>query len=234
MVAPTMCAVGTDPGKIGHRERLRERFIGTAGAGVADYELLELALTFAIPRRDVKPLAKALLARFDNLNGVLTAPPESLMQVKGLGPASVVFVQVVQQLALRVRREKLAGSPVFANRLELMDYLYTRFAALGHEEVHVLYVDSKLNLLKDEMIFAGTLSEVTVSPREVLKRALELNAAGVIVAHNHPSGTPAPSPEDIVFTAQLLQAAEALGVTVHDHVIVGAEAHYSFKAAGQL
>lgn len=224
----------TEHGNDGHRGRLKARFVGTSGAGVADYELLELALTFAIPRRDVKPLAKDLLARFGSLGGVLTATPEQLGTVKGLGPASVIFVQVVQQLAVRVRREKLEGKPLLASRLELLDYLYTKFAGCNREEFHVLYVDIQLKLLADEVLFTGTLTEVTAAPREILKRSLELNAAGVIVAHNHPSGTPAPSVEDSVFTQNLVQAARAMGVTVHDHVIVGAEAHYSFKGAGLM
>jgi len=218
----------------GHRERLKARFSGTQGAGVADYELLELALTFAIPRRDVKPLAKELLRIFGSLNGVLTATPEQLVAVKGLGPSSVIFIQVVQQLALRVRREKLVGQPVLAGRLELMDYLYTKFASCGREEFHALYVDNNMKLVADEMLFAGTLNEVIASPRDVLKRALELNAAGVLVVHNHPSGNPAPSAADEMFTLQLVQAAAALGVEMHDHVIVGAENHYSFRGSGKL
>lgn len=218
----------------GHRERLRARFVGTGGAGVADYELLELALTFAIPRRDVKPLAKDLLKQFGSLGGVLTATPEQLAAVKGLGPASVVFVQVVQQLALRVRREKVVGQPILASRLELMDYLYTKFASVGREEFCVLYLDAKMKLVADEVLFAGTLHEVSASPREVLKRALELNASGIVVAHNHPSGSPEPSSADFLFTEQLVMACAAMGVELHDHVVVGVEAHYSFKGHGKL
>lgn len=221
-------------GNDGHRARLKARFTGTMGAGVADYELLELALTFAIPRRDVKPLAKDLLARFNGLNGVLTATPEQLSAVKGLGPATVIFVQVIQQLALRVRRESVKNKPLLSNRLELLDYLYTLYAGKGREEFHVLYLDTTLRLVTDETIFTGTLTDVTAAPREILKRALELNAAGIVVAHNHPSGTPAPSAEDEHFTRLLVSAAAPLGVAVHDHVIIGAEAHYSFKGAGKM
>ncbi len=218
----------------GHRERLRARFLGTGGAGVADYELMELALTFAIPRKDVKPLAKDLLRIFGSLGGVLTATPEQLGAVKGLGPSSVAFIQVVQQLAVRVRREKVAGQPLLNSRLELLDYLYTKFASVEREEFHVLYLDSKMKLLADEVLFSGTLHEVTASPREVLKRALELNSSGLIVAHNHPSGNPEPSSADFMFTEQLMMACAAMGVDLHDHVVVGAEAHYSFKAHGKL
>lgn len=218
----------------GHRERLRARFSGTLGAGVADYELLELALTFAIPRKDVKPIAKEMLRVFGSLSNVMVATPEQLAQVKGLGPSSVVFLQVVQQLALRVRREKLVGQPVLASRLELMDYLYTKFGQCTREEFHVLYLDAKMKLLGDEMLFAGTLHEIATSPRDILKRALELNASGIIVAHNHPSGSPEPSAPDIYFTQQLVQAAVALGVDVHDHVIVGTESHFSFRGSGKM
>jgi DNA repair protein RadC len=218
----------------GHRERLRARFVGTGGAGVADYELLELALTFAIPRKDVKPIAKDLLRRFGSLSGVMTATPEQLIAVDGLGPSSVAFMQVVQQLALRVRREKVVGQPVLTGRLELLDYLYTRFAGCTREEFHVLYLDAKMKLVADEVQFTGTLHEVAVSPRDILKRALELNASGIVVAHNHPSGSPEPSGPDMLFTEQLVKAGAVMGVDVHDHVIVGAEAHYSFRGMGKL
>lgn len=224
----------TDSLNDGHRERLRARFVGTGGAGVADYELLELALTFAIPRKDVKPIAKELLRQFKSLSGVLVATPEQLGAVKGLGPSSVAFVQVVQQLAVRVRREKIVGQPVLASRLELLDYLYTKFAGFTREEFHVLYLDAKMKLVADEVLFTGTLHEVAVSPRDVLKRALELNASGLVVAHNHPSGAPEPSAADVLFTSQLMQACAAMGVELHDHVVIGAEAHYSFRASGKL
>ncbi len=224
----------TDSLNDGHRERLRARFLGTSGAGVADYELLELALTYAIPRKDVKPIAKDLLKHFKTLGGVLVAPPEQLAQIKGLGPSSVAFIQVIQQLALRVRREKVAGQPVLASRLEVLDYLYTKFAGLTREEFHVLYLDAKKKLVADEALFTGTLHEVAVSPRDILKRALELNASGLIVAHNHPSGAPEPSAADKLFTEQLMMACAAMGVDLLDHVVVGVEAHYSFSGEGQL
>lgn len=218
----------------GHRARLKARFVGTLGAGVADYELLELALTYAIPRKDVKPLAKDLLRQFKSLSGVMTATPEQLGAVKGLGPSSVAFVQVVQQLAVRVRREKLSGQPVLASRLELLDYLYTKFAGCTREEFHVLYLDAKMKLVADEALFTGTLHEVAVSPRDILKRALELNASGLVVAHNHPSGSPEPSGPDELFTMSLATACMAMGVELVDHVIVGAEAHYSFRGSGKV
>jgi DNA repair protein RadC len=218
----------------GHRQRLKARFAGTNGAGVADYELLELALTYAIPRRDVKPLAKVLLAKFGSLSAVLTALPEDLQQVQGLGPSSVMLVQVLQQLAMRMKRAGLTDKPVLADRLTLLDYLYTRFACQTREECVGLFLNAQLKLLAEETLFTGTQTAMAVSPREILKKALALNATGLILAHNHPSGAPQPSRADEDFTTQLHHAAHALGLVLHDHLIIGAEAHYSFKAAGKL
>ncbi len=208
--------------------------MATDGRGVADYELLELALTFAIPRRDVKPLAKALLAEFGSLSGVLTAPAAALGKIDGLGQSSIVFLQTVHQLSLRARREGVAGKPTLANRIALMDYLYTLFEGKTREEFHVLYVDAKLHLLKDETLFTGTLTSTTAAPRDIIKRALEVNAAGLIIAHNHPSGAPHPSADDITFTQALAEACPALGLTLHDHIIIGQNKHYSFKGAGTV
>ena len=218
----------------GHRARLKSRFLETGGAGVADYELLELALMFAIPRRDVKPLAKDLLRTFGTLQGVLNASVVELKNTEGMGEHSIALLQVCRQLALRIGKTELKQNPVLANTLALLDYLYTRFAASSREEVVVLYLNSQLHLLAEETLFMGTLEHVSASPRDVLKSALAHNAAGLILSHNHPNGAPKPSPADVTFTAQLKQAATALGLTLHDHIIIGAEAHYSFKAMGQL
>lgn len=204
------------------------------GVGVADYELLELALTYAIPRKDVKPVAKALLVKFKDLNGVMGASHEDLAAVSGMGTSSAVLFGVMGQLALRVRREKVKKAPMLSNRLELLDYLYTLFAGKVREEFHVLFMDAKLGLVADETMFTGTLTETSVGPREVVKRALELNAAGMIVAHNHPSGEPRPSVADLALTEALMMACAAVEIELHDHVIVGAEKHYSFKGAGKL
>ena len=219
---------------MGHRARLKARFVATHGTGLADYELLELLLMFGIPRQDVKPLAKTLLTRFGSLNGVLSAPADDLRSVKGLGDSTAALLQLVQQLALRTRKEHLSAKPVLSSRLVLLDYLYTRFATTTREELVVLFVDAKLQLLQDETLFTGTLNEVTAAPREILKRALTLNAAGLVVSHNHPSGLPKPSAADHTFTQQLVQAATAVGLQLHDHIIIGTEGHYSFKGAGEL
>ena len=218
----------------GHRQRLKEKFAAGQGIGLADYELLELALTYAIPRKDVKPLAKALLAKFETLGGVLAASEAELQSVDGMGASTVIFVQLVYQLALRTRQRQLAEAPVFTNRVLLLDYLYTLFSGKTREELHVLYVDAKLKLIKNETVFTGTLTHTAAAPRDILKRALELNASGLILAHNHPSGNPAPSADDHTFTATLQAAAAAMDITLHDHLIVGADNHYSFKGAGKL
>lgn len=221
-------------GSEGHRARLRDRFLHSHGTGVADYELLELALTFSIPRKDVKPIAKALLTKFGDLSGVLHASPEQLAHIDGLGPSSVTLFMVVSQLALRVRRARLKNLPLLANRLELTDYLYTLFADKTREEFHVLFLDNHLRLIADETLFTGTLTEAMVGPREVIKRALELNAAGLIVTHNHPSGIPSPSHADRSTTSALAKACGMVGLTLHDHIIVGTEGHYSFRGDGSL
>ena len=218
----------------GHRDRLKTRFMDGLGKGLADYELLELALTFAIPRKDVKPLAKALLAEFGDLAGVLAAAPEKLARVKGLGESSVAYLKLLGALQLRTRRAHVADKPLLANRVVLLDYLYTLFKAKPREELHVLYLDAQLHLIADETLFTGTLTSTAAAPRDIIKRALEVGAAGVVVAHNHPSGTPRPSADDLQFTANLLQLCPALDLTLHDHLIIGEGKHYSFKGAGQL
>ncbi|MCP5404807.1 MAG: DNA repair protein RadC [Pseudomonadaceae bacterium] len=222
------------PDATGHRDRLKTRFTEGGGTGLADYELLELALTYAIPRKDVKPIAKELLKRFESLSGVLTAPAEELARIGGMGPHSATFLTLIHQMALRTQRRSLAEKPVFTNRVLLMDYLYTLFAGKTREELHVLYVDAKLALIKDETVFKGTLTATSASPRDIIKRALELNAAGLIITHNHPSGTPTPSDADHTFTTQLANLCPAMELALHDHLIIGADRHYSFKGAGEL
>lgn len=218
----------------GHRQRLKERFLAGQGTGLADYELLELTLSFAIPRKDVKPLAKTLITQFGSLSGVLTATPEALAAVSGLGPHSVSLLTLVAALARRTTRQKLADQPLLATRLDLLDYLYTLFAGKAREELHVLFLTTKLQLITDETLFTGTLSFTAANPREILKKALAHNAAGLIVAHNHPSGVPTPSGPDLTFTTQLASACTAMGLTLHDHLIIGTDQHFSFKGAGHL
>lgn len=218
----------------GHRQRLKTRFMDGLGAGLADYELLELLLAYAIPRKDVKPLAKALLAEFASLEGVLAATPERLTQISGMGESSTALLKLAHTLNLRTRRAKAEDKPLLANRVALMDYLYSRFAGKTREELHVLYVDAKLRLITDETLFTGTLTHTAAAPRDIIRRALEHNAAGLIIAHNHPSGAPTPSEADRAFTAELCAACHPLNLTLHDHLIVGLRQHFSFRGAGEL
>jgi DNA repair protein RadC len=218
----------------GHRQRLKARFMDGLGAGLADYELLELLLAHAIPRKDVKPLAKTLIAEFKSLEGVLAAAPERLCKISGMGDASTTLLKLTHALGLRTRRAKTEEKPLLANRVALMDYLYSRFAGKEREELHVLYVDAKLRLITDETVFTGTLTHTAASPREIIRRALEHNAAGLIIAHNHPSGAPTPSEADRAFTAELCAACHPLSLTLHDHLIVGLRQHFSFRGAGEL
>jgi DNA repair protein RadC len=218
----------------GHRERLKQKFAAGQGVGLQDYELLELLLTYAIPRRDVKPLAKALLTRFGSLSGVLKAEGAELASVKGLGPATATLMTLIGALSRRVTRAALSNEPVLDNRLALLDYLYSLFAGKGREEVHILYLDGRHKLLRDETLFTGTLDMAAAGPREILKHALELKAVGLVIAHNHPRGLPRPSDADQTFTIALREAAGLLEVTLHDHIIMGESEHFSFKGAGLL
>ena len=218
----------------GHRGRLRARFLDGMGVGLGDHEILELALTLAIPRRDVKPLAKDMLARFGSLRGVIAADPKDLRAVPGVGEAVVVQLKLSLSLAKRVAVRELNGMPLLGDRLQLMDYLYIRFADADREEFVALFLDAKMQLIAAETMFTGTLDASVAAPRDIIKRALAHNAAGLIVAHNHPSGVPDPSPEDQKLTHMLADACAGMGITLHDHVIVGAERHYSFRGAGVL
>lgn len=222
------------PEYLGHRARLKQRFLEGGGVGLAEYELLELALTYAIPRRDVKPLAKRLLVRFGGLNGVLNANHQELMSVDGMGESTAIFTKLMGAMAKKVAKSQIGGKPLLDNRVGLLDYLYTRFADNTREELVALFVDTKLFLLGTETLFTGTLDATVAAPRELIKRALDHNAAGMIVAHNHPSGAPSPSEADVVFTKKLDEVCAALGITLFDHVIVGAEEHYSFKGHGLI
>lgn len=223
--------IKTTPSGEGHRERLKEKFADGTGTGLADYELLELALTYAIPRKDVKPIAKALLKRFSTLHGVLGASGEDLRTIEGMGRHSAALIQLTGTLARRIGKEKLDKLPL-TNKLALYEYLYTLFAGKTREEVHVLYLDTQHQLITEETLFLGTLTQSAASPRDLLKRALSHNAAGLIIAHNHPSGIPTPSKADHEFTQALLLACHNLGLALHDHLIVGTDQIYSFKSAG--
>ncbi len=218
----------------GHRDRLKERFRDRGANALADYELLELLLTYAIPRKDVKPLAKDLLAKYKNLSGIFGADTQKLAAEKGLGESSATFLKLIAATATKYRKEAVIQKDAFTNKLDLIDYFYTKLSGLTREEFHVVYLDSKNQILADELLFTGTLNASAVYPREVIKIALEKGAASMVLAHNHPSGNPKPSDDDDLLTMELAAISAPLGITLHDHIIIGDNTHYSFKDSGKL
>ena len=218
----------------GHRQRLRERFMAGGGDALPDYELLELVLAQAIPRGDVKPLAKLLLGKFGGFTEVIAAEPARLEEIKGVGPAVVAQFKVVQEAAKRMARGKVLNRPVLGSWDALIDYCSIAMAHNPIEQVRVLYLDKKNVLIADEMQQKGTIDHTPVYPREVVKRALELGATAMILVHNHPSGNPQPSKADIEMTRQIVTAAKNLGIIVHDHVVIGKGQYASFKSLGLL
>ena len=217
-----------------HRKRLRDRFLAGGASAVPDYELLELILFRAIPRQDVKPLARSLIDTFGDFNRVLSAPISQLIQVEGVGDAVAVELKIVEAAAHRLARAKVMQRHVVSSWDALLDYCHTTMAHRDTEQFRILFLDTKNVLIADEEQAKGTLDHVPVYPREVVKRALELNAASLILVHNHPSGDPTPSIADIEMTKKINAAANALGVTVHDHLIIGKSCEISFRAQGLL
>lgn len=217
-----------------HRKRLRERFLAGGAAAMPDYELLELVLFRAIPRRDVKPLAHALLQKFGDFNAVLSASRERLEKVSGVGEAVVVELKIVEATAHRLARSRIIGRQVMSSWDALVAYCHTTMAHRDIEQFRVLYLDRKNAVIADEEQGRGTVDHVPVYPREVVKRALELNASALILVHNHPSGDPTPSEADISMTRQVETAADALGIALHDHLIIGKACELSFRANGYL
>ncbi len=226
-VSPSKAA-GT-PHYFGHRERLRERFKTAGGASLADYEMLELVLFRAIPRRDVKPLAKALLARFGSFSEVVAARPERLKEIEEMSEAAIIEVKIVQEAAKRFAKSTLERRRILTSFSAVLDYCRTAMAFLDHEEFRILFLDKKNVLIADEVQGTGTVDHAPVYPREVMRRALELNATAMILVHNHPSGDPCPSGPDIQLTQEIVALGKSLNVTVHDHLIIGRDGFASFK-----
>ena len=232
---PVALAPGKLPSYItDHRARLRARFSEAGAQALPDYELLELLLFRIIPRQDVKPLARLLLDEFGDIATVMSAPVPRLEQVPGVGPAVALELKVVEVVAHRMARAKVLRRHVVSSWAQLLDYCHTVMAHQEQEQFRVLYLDRKNVLIADEEQGRGTVDHVPVYPREVVKRALELNASAMIVVHNHPSGDPTPSRADIDVTAQIEAAAKALGLVLHDHLIIGRERELSFRAEGLL
>ncbi len=229
-----MAAPAPPPDAAGHRARLRKRILEQGGEALLDHELVEYLLALAIPRRDTKPLARRLLREFKSLPGVLAAEPEALARLGGLSEPSVAALKVVRAAALRMLRIEASVAPVLAGWQSLLDYLRADMAHLAIERVRVLHLDARNRLLRDELIAEGTVGEAAVHVREVLRRALDLGSTAIVLVHNHPSGDPAPSRQDIALTREIVEAGRALGVAVHDHVIIGSGGHSSMRALGLL
>ena len=232
---PAPPASGKQPSYIAdHRQRLRARFMQGGAAAIPDYELLELVLFRAIPRRDVKPLARALMDRFGDFNRVITAPEPRLRDISGVGDAVIVELKVIEAAAHRMARSRVMRQHVLSGWDALLDYCHTTMAHRETEQFRVIYLDRKNVVIGDEEQGKGTVDHVPVYPREVAKRALELNASALILVHNHPSDDPTPSQADIDMTQQIFAACSALGLTLHDHLIIGKSRELSFRSEGYL
>jgi len=217
------------PHFLGHRERLRERFRKGGADALAEYELLELILFRAMPRRDVKPLAKSLIARFGSFAEAVAARPERLREIEGLGEAAIVELKVIEAAAKRLAKSSIENRPSLSSFSAVVDYCRTAMAFLDREEFRVLFLDKKNHLIADEVQGVGTVDHAPVYPREIMRRALELSACAIILVHNHPSGDPQPSTDDIHLTHQIIAVGKPLKVAVHDHLIIGKHGHVSLK-----
>jgi DNA repair protein RadC len=213
----------------GHRERLRERFRSVGADALSDYELMEMVLFRALPRRDVKPLAKALIGKFGSFAEAVHAPDPRLREVGGLGEAAIVEIRLIAAAASRVAKGQLKAQTTLSSWATVIDYCRTTMAFADKEQFRILFLDKRNQLIADEVQQVGTVDHTPVYPREVVKRALELSATAIIMVHNHPSGDPTPSQADIQMTKAVIDVAKPLGIAVHDHIIVGKHGHASLK-----
>ena len=218
----------------GHRARLRRRLIEGGGDALLDHELIEYLLATAIPRIDTKPLAKRLLAEFGGMAGLVSADAESLRRVEGVGEAAIAAIKIAQATALRLLRAEVEARPVLASWQALLDYLRADMAYIPIERVRVLHLNARNMLIRDEKVSEGSIDQSAIYAREVIKRAIDLGSAALILVHNHPSGDPTPSRQDIALTKDIADAGKRLGITVHDHIIIGAQGHASLRAMGLL
>lgn len=226
--------MGDQPHYTGHRQRLRERFLRSGNDGLQDYELLELVLFRAIPRRDVKPLAKHLIDTFGSFAEVISASVERLREVEGMGEAAVVELKVVQAAALKLSQARVLNRPVLRSWAKVVEYCTASMAYGDTEQFRVLFLDHKHTLVADEVQQKGTVNHTPVYPREVVKRALDLGASGIVLVHNHPSGDPTPSRADIDMTKEIEDAGRGLKIQLIDHLVIGRGAHVSFRQAGLI
>lgn len=223
-----------DQHRLGHRARLRERFLMGGNEAVAEYELLELILFAAFPRGDIKPLAKDLLKAFKTFSGVIRASEGELLRFKGMGKAGVTALKVAEAAAQKLLLEKAQSGPLQSTLPQVIDYCKVAMGGLKNEQLRLLFLDKRHQIIADEVQQEGTVDHTPVYTREVIKRALELGASGLIIVHNHPSGDPTPSQSDIRVTKDIQDAAERLNIQVHDHIIIGKDTHVSFRAKGLL
>lgn len=219
---------------IGHRARLRSKLAESGGEALHDHELIEYLLALAIPRRDTKPLAKALLREFGGIGGLMSADWQAIARVPGMGDTSIAAIKIVQASALRMLRNEVAARPVLASWQALLDYLRADMAYLHVERVRVLHLNSRNMLIRDDHMGDGSIDQAAIYVREVIKRAMELGSAALILVHNHPSGDPSPSRQDIDITRQIVEAGKRLGISVHDHIIMATSGHASLRAQGLL
>jgi DNA repair protein RadC len=222
------------PHYLGHRERLRRRFREAGADALPDYELLELILFRAVPRRDTKPLAKAILAQFGSFAEALNAPEERLKEVPGLGEAAITEIKLVRAAALRLVRGEVLERPVLGSWSQVLDYCRASMGFEAKEQFRILFLDKRNQIIADEVQQKGTVDHTPVYVREVVKRTLELSATAIVLVHNHPSGDPTPSRADIEMTKQIVSSAKNLGIVVHDHIIVGKQGHVSFRGLGLI
>lgn len=222
------------PDASGHRARLRQRLIEGGPDALLDHELIEYLLALAIPRRDTKPLAKRLIARFGSFGALLSADAEAIARAGELSDGAVAALKIVQAAALRLLRSEVSERPVLGSWQALIDYLTADMAHMAIERVRVLFLNAKNMLIRDELMSEGSVDEAAIYVREMMRRALDCHASAIIVVHNHPSGDPSPSAQDIQMTRQLIEAGRHLRIAVHDHVIVGAKGHSSMRAMGLI
>ena len=218
----------------GHRKRLRDKFLGSGLTGFHDYEVVELLLTLAMPRKDCKDAAKAAMRQFKTLQGVLEASPKALCEVPGIGPKNLFGIKLIKAVADRYLEKRLLHKDALNNSKELFEYLYHSIRDKTRECFNVVFLDAKNKVIATETLFEGTLTASSVYPREVVLAALNHHAAALIFAHNHPSGDPKPSPEDVAITRQLVFACRVLGITVHEHLIIGNNRYFSFADDGDI
>jgi len=219
---------------IGHRKRLRERFIKSGLTGFADYEVVELLLSLGTPRKDCKPQAKEAIRRFKNLRGVLSASTDELQQIKGIGPHSAFGIKLMQDVAREYLREQIIDKPVFKSSQEIFDYLYHSMRDLKKEVFKVLYLTSQNQIIDTADLFKGTIDSAAIAPREIVEQALAHNAAALIFAHNHPTGVCEPSKSDKDITRDLVFAAATVQIKILDHLIIGNNSYYSFAGDGLI